>query len=450
VRAEDDAQFDPVRPVRPWVAAAETLLLVMSVPLLGRWADPGDPLFARGPVSWSLLVPLVAGLRHGLLGGFGGAVALSAALIGCWRHPVLPVPVFPGPLVAALILVGMVSGQFAHHWASRARRIGILHAHQDRRFAEFARYYQVLKVSHDGLEEESAAARGNLRTALTALRAELIRVPEAASALRECGPLVLELFQAFGQVQAAALLPVAGTSVLASCASLGEVPDAVTTDPLVELALRTRHVASLSHLGNSDGVGMATALVAAVPLVDVAGRAWAVIAIKEMPFFALTGEVLRLFALLGGAIADALAFGATLKGDDLRSVERFERRVRRCRGDARRQGIPSALVVFAADAGGLGAEILTRILEQRRSLDEACLIDAGDGGRSLYLLLPLVDARGARGYLDRVTGVVERAAGVSLASAGVRAVHCLALAEEDPTAALAALRERAPEQGKRA
>ena len=72
----------------------------------------------------------------------------------------------PAQLIAALLLTGMLAGQFAHLWATQARRIAGLYTHQRQRFDEFARNYQLLKVSHDGLEERSAAARGNLRTAI--------------------------------------------------------------------------------------------------------------------------------------------------------------------------------------------------------------------------------------------------------------------------------------------
>ena len=72
--------------------------------------------------------------------------------------------------MVALLLTGMLAGQFAHLWATQARRIAGLYSYQRQRFDEFARNYQLLKVSHDSLEERNAAARGNLRTALTTLR----------------------------------------------------------------------------------------------------------------------------------------------------------------------------------------------------------------------------------------------------------------------------------------
>ncbi|HEY0713571.1 MAG TPA: GAF domain-containing protein, partial [Polyangia bacterium] len=348
MKRNEDQLAERVRSVPAWVVAAESLVLAAAVPVVGRWLNQADPFFVLGPVSWALLAPMLAGLRHGFMAGFGTAAALSFALVGAWRTGVLPVPATPLQLVVALLLTGMLSGQFAHLWATQARRIGGIYTFQKQRFDEFARSYQLLKVSHDALEERSAAARGNLRTALATLRAELLRAPGSDSALVSRAPLVLEVFQAFGNVQAAALLPVsANNHVEKPCALLGKVDDRVAHDPLVALAVKARRVVSVSHLGREGAADFQTSLAVAIPLVDVDGRVWAVLAVQELPFFALTQENLALFALMAGALADTLEFGANVKSYDAKSTARFEQRVRRCVVDARRNGVPGSLAVFS-------------------------------------------------------------------------------------------------------
>ena len=59
------------------------------------------------------------------------------------------------------------------------------------------------------------------------------------------------------------------------------------------LAVKTRRVVSLSRTWAATAAGggdLTTALAAAVPLVDVDGRVWAVLAVQELPFYALTQE----------------------------------------------------------------------------------------------------------------------------------------------------------------
>jgi len=129
-RNEDDVER--VRPVQPWVMAAESLLLSAAVPILGRWLNPADPFFVHSNVTWPLLAPMLAGLRHGFMAGFGSAAALSFALLWSWRTQALPVPIQvpPAQLIVALLLTGMLAGQFAHLWATQARRIAGLYSHQ--------------------------------------------------------------------------------------------------------------------------------------------------------------------------------------------------------------------------------------------------------------------------------------------------------------------------------
>jgi polysaccharide biosynthesis protein PelD len=446
----DDQLAERVRPVSAWVVAIEAVVLAASVPLIGRWLNRADPFFVLGPVSWALLAPMLAGLRHGFMAGFGSAAALSFALVGSWRLGWLPVPISPLQLSVALLLTGMLSGQFAHLWATQARRIGGIYTFQKQRFDEFARSYQLLKVSHDSLEERSAAARGNLRTALATLRSELLRAPGADSALVARAPLVLEVFQAFGHVQAAALLPVTSNHIEAPCATLGRVDERVALDPLVGLAVKARRVVSVSHLGREGAADLATSLAVAIPLVDVDGRVWAVLAVQELPFFALTQENLALYALMAGALADTLEFGANVKSYDAKSTARFEQRVRRCVVDARRNGVPASLAVFSVSNAARASELLPRVLEERRGIDEACLALTADGGLRLFVLLPLTDGRGAASYLRRLDKAMQLKLRVSLTERGIKLIQAVELSDPASNAALTQLKLLAEPKSSRA
>jgi polysaccharide biosynthesis protein PelD len=442
MRRNEDQVVERVRPVPPWVVAAESLLLALAVPALGKWLHPHDPFFVKAAVSWTLLAPMLAGLRHGFMAGFGCAAVLAFGLIGSWRTQLLPVPSVEAPvqLMVAFLLTGMLAGQFAHLWATQARRIAGMYGYQRQRFDEFARNYQLLKVSHDTLEERNAAARGNLRTALTTLRGELLRAPGADSALQARAGLVLETFQAFGHVQAAALLPVTANRIETPCATLGKVGERLNLDPLVGVAVKTRRVVSVSHLGREGTADIKTALAVAIPLVDVDGRVWAVLAVQELPFYALTQENLALYALMAGALADTLEFGANVKSYDAKSTQRFEQRVRRCLVDARRHGVPASLVVFAVSNAARASELLPKVLEERRGIDEACLALTPDGGLRLFVLLPLTDAKGAEAYIKRLDKVLQAKLRVALGERGVRLLQSVELGDAASNAVITQLK----------
>jgi hypothetical protein len=446
MRRNEDQMVERVRPVPAWVVAVETVLLALGVPLLGKWLNPADPFFVQAPVSWALLAPMLAGLRHGFMSGFSCGALMSFALIASWRlgggmGAALPVPASPVQLMVALLLTGMLAGQFSHLWATQARRIAGLYGYQRQRFDEFARNYQLLKVSHDVLEERNAAARGNLRTALTTLRGELLRAPGADSALLAKAGVVLEVFQAFGHMQAGALLPVTtGGRIEGPCASLGRVSERVAFDPLVGLAVKARRVVSLSHMGREGAGDVQTALAVAIPLVDVDGRVWAVLAVQELPFHALTQENLALYALMAGALADTLEFGANVKSYDPKSTQRFEQRVRRCLVDARRHGVPASLCVFSVSNAARAGELLPRVLEERRGIDEACLALTPDGGLRLFVLLPLTDGKGADAYVKRLDRVLQQKLRVSLGERGIKLLQAVELADAASNAVITQLK----------
>ncbi len=208
-------------------------------------------------------------------------------------------------------------------------------------------------------------------------------------------------------------------------------------------ALKSRRVASLAHMGRdgSEAIGeMTTSLAAAVPLVDVDGRVWAILAIQELPFYAFTPENLSLFALMAGALADTLEFGATVKSYDPRSTQRFEQRVRRCLVDARRHGVPASLVVFSVSNAARASELLPRVLEERRGIDEACLALAPDGGLRLFVLLPLTDGKGAESYLKRLDKAVQTKLRVSLSERGIRLLQAVDLQDSASDTALTQLK----------
>ena len=73
---------------------------------------------------------MLAGLRHGFMAGFGSAAALAfALLVELAGGPGRRARCRPaGQLMVALLLTGMLAGQFAHLWATQARRIAGLYS----------------------------------------------------------------------------------------------------------------------------------------------------------------------------------------------------------------------------------------------------------------------------------------------------------------------------------
>lgn len=412
------------RPVEAWI---ETGLLVLMVPALGLWLNPSDPLFVQAPFPWPMLAPLLAGLRYGFGPGFGAAAALVFATVAA-RKGMLPLRLPAGELspgrTVGLLLTGMITGEFSGVWRRRVEASETLHTHERLRFESFVRSYQALRLSHDLLESRLAGAAPTLREALRALDAAPLGDAPDPQALAQA---ILNVFATFLQVRQGAVFLAAGPDeplAATPAAQLGDAP--ALTDPVVQEALRERAVVSFaSAVDAARAAAGAAAVVLAVPLEDVEGRLWGVLAVTDLPLSAHGGDAPGRFAALGGHVADRLAFCAPGRLADERTQEQaeaFARSVRRAALNQRLHGLSSGIVQFAVE-GKRAAELAGAIARQRRVTDRVLRAEGREGRTTVTLLLPMTDDIGRARYLGRVEGVVRDLTGTSMAEAGVQVLE---------------------------
>lgn len=445
------------RPAAAWI---ETALLVLLVPAVGIWLNPADPLFVRTAFPWAILVPLLAGLRYGFGAGFGSAAALGFAAVAAWKG-ILPLR-FPGAELSAertvgLLLCGMITGEFSGVWRRRIEAVESQHDHQRVRFESFVRSYQALRVSHDLLEARLGGGSPTLRDALRALGDLPVGEEAAPQAVAQ---RILDLFSTFAQVRQGAIFLAAEPGALPAtpAAQLGTAP--ALADPLIEEALRRHEVVAFdSAVAATRAAAHPHAVVLAVPLEDVEGRLWGVLAVTDLPFSAYGQEAPARFAAMAGHVADRLAFsraGRISQDRNDEGVQAFTRRLRRAAHDRRVHGLASGVVQFAVE-GKRAAELAETIARQRRITDQVLTSQQRDGRATVTLLLPMTDDIGLARYLGRVEAAVRLATGGSLPEAGVRVVQHAAIDDADRLAtldlgghAVPALTDDEPEQRERA
>ena len=239
------------RPASAWI---ESGMLALLVPLIGAWVSRRDPLFVHAAFPWSVVAPLIAGVRYGFAAGFGCAALIVFIMLGAWQH-VLPLPVplafpseeFPMQLGVGLLIVGMVAGEFSDLWKRRLQGLETEQQQVRRRFEGFARTYQALRLSHDLLESRVAGMTTTVREGLRALgEAGFPRADAAASARR-----ILEIFATHCDARVAAVYLCeddSGRLPDLPTARLGELtvrPD----HPLIVEALRRKAVGSVTLAG---------------------------------------------------------------------------------------------------------------------------------------------------------------------------------------------------------
>lgn len=273
----------------------ETLVLVASaaLALLGTHAL-GSEAASKWLIGWAFSVPLLVGIKHGLLPSMFAGSVVFLALPGARLHP--------DPAGAVSILLALVAGQVTE---SRQRR---LHAVEQRLAGDAAaterlfRDREVTRVSHSLLEERVAASGWSLQTSVEEAERAMLGQPIDAAAR-----VLLELLESQASVRASAFYLATGSQPAGKpVATLGEVARTSAGDMLMHSALSRRLVIASGEGGDSGERCSGDALLA-VPVVTTHGQAIGVVTVHDLPFVAFHQAQFNLIATLVSRFADLLS-----------------------------------------------------------------------------------------------------------------------------------------------
>jgi len=415
---------------QPFLVLSEGLVVTFLLPVLGFWRNPHDPFFLQSSFPWLLLAPLTLSLRYGFAQGLGSATVLCLMMYGFLRAGLLGSEHYPGSISLGLLLVAMLAGEFCDMWHRRLHRLSALNFYQRTLVEKFTRSYHMLSLSHAQLERRVQANTRSLRETMTYLRTRALLIHSDAPDHRELYHLIMEVLSSFGSLQVAAFYRVDEYDIFIPeiVAKLGNPKPVPISDPMLLHALTSKQLtcirpeeAPAPAADNKSGpIQTAHALLAVLPFVDVQGRLWGVVTVQAMPFEALSVEHLHLLAVLGGQMGDLLALGS---GGGL---HQFHVSLLRSHSDARAHNLAAMLVGFVVDPARAPPTLWSTLLDQHRDLDQQWLLLNCHGHRVLLMVMPLTDAEGARGFLQRLDQWCKTQHGTSLIDAGVR-VHQVAL-----------------------
>jgi hypothetical protein len=388
-----------------WVRWSEVTAVTALAILLGPIIDPADPLIMSHRFPWPALAPLAVALRYGSLPGLvsGGALVLAATV---WsRGTITAVPEW----ALGWLLVVFAAGLFRDAWARRTWKLEVVAEVRRLRLDGLVRAHRTLEEALEKLQRRLPGQPESLRDSLTAIRRTVQADQEARP--RDAAGRILGLFEELGHVHASAIHPVDADGRPGPAIAVKGGCSGAEQDPLVLEAIARRAVASVR-----DGV-TGTGLLAAVPLIDVEDRVRAVVAIQDMPFVALHAETLRLFAVLGGALGDALAAGPS-------QASTFRQQLRRAALDAGRHGVPAVLARVRVRVAGTGGMAVARsfavgLMARRRLSDQVTYLGTFGGAPAVAVLLRPAGAEELEGFRRRLS----RAAAEEGCAIEVRAWH---------------------------
>ncbi len=397
---------------RRWVNAfVEFSVITLFAIGVGWLNNPADPLMIKEDFHWIWYAPVLVALRYGTLWGI-----LSVATLGLNTYLAItwfdqPVDVELSFIIGGLILTLLV-GEFADVWYESHHRKDEANLYLEERLTRLTRQYLLLKISHDLLEEQMLARPGSLRSAIQALRQQILTSQQGITNQSNVSSLLTILAQ-YNSIEQAQIYEVewnkqSETYQLGSVvAQLGNPASHDINHPMLQQALER---GSLVHLG-MDELENTKEILLATPLMSSHGQIWGLFVVESMPFYAYNEGNLHFIQVLVFYFADLLQeyhfYDQHQQGllDVLDSdfIEELNRLVR----VAKTTQVYSYLVVFKFS--GNKKDILPEQMQQlKRGLDMTIRVTI-DNDPSLIMLLPFASISSVKGMIVRLNNwLIER------------------------------------------
>ncbi len=386
----------------------ETLAITIVPIALGLWLRPADPFFLQTTFPWLLLVPLLSGLYHGFVYGLGAGLMLLFAIFGFNSFEHTASVALPLQTGAGFLLVGMLAGECADRWFRTTDKIKEEARLLSTQLDELTRSLYLLKRSHDRLEHQLTGA-DSLRGALADLR----KIPSESKKprLEDLSPPVLQLLANHCTVRAASVHAADEHGQIDSTplAQLGSHGPLNLKDPLLVRSLKTRQLASVVP-SKEIRERAESAILAIIPLEDIHGKLWGVIAVYAMPFIAFEQEHLRLLAVIGAHMADMLGLSTQALHDEMKGTpqELFKAKLSRCVEDARRFDIAAIVLGISYGPRAQSAGVVEIIQHASHDVDQHWLIAANDSSPVSLIVMPFTDKSALWGYKQRIADILEQ------------------------------------------
>jgi hypothetical protein len=382
-------------PVSVWGGWLETFVLTIIVIAASFLTQQQDPFRLGGGFPWPVLAPLLAGLRYGFVYGFVSALLILANLGVAINLQWQSSSGFPLPWAIGVVVVAMVAGEFRDMWGRRLHRLEGAYQYRAERLEEFTRSYQLLRLSHDRLEQTVANSGFSLREGIMHLEPVL----DAISGLTESSlQKLIEFVAEYGGLTQACIVGITAdhidTARVLGC--IGERFPIDESDPVARSALESGELTAVNLM--EEYALDQNQLLAAIPLADSTGEVHAMLLVRSMPFFAFHESNLKLIAVLAAHGVDHLRFGT---GGS--SIARFIAAFERVHQDFLRFKLDATLLRLS----GASADVMSvyeKLRSSIRAIDLICMTRYQDQP-VIWLLLPLTNTSSAQAWMQRVDGV---------------------------------------------
>lgn len=399
------------------MAVVESLVLSLAGYGLMLWHRMPAESTALPGFPWWLLMPLLAGLRYGVMYalipvGLLAIIPITAQTVmpqTVALHPELPVDWLPG-----LVMLAFISGEFREIWGRRLDQYRATRDYCQHQLQTFIYDYHLMQYSHGELERTVALADGSLQHKIATLKHQLALQRSFEQTIAEMAGQIMEVLCQRGGIDEGCLLFVnaEGQCTGTVLAQKGQREDIYADDPLIQYALKKRQPAMVDleafsqQLPQSANPDRHHALIV-IPMIAGNGRIPAVLVIYQTDPNNLSLSYLSFISVITGYLADLL-LPITDQETSILSLTEFPQltasnpehydflmQMNNCRRFARLHQLESLLLVFLAESAEDAAALSRALALFSEPLGRQLIVpaDNNNNDHQLYWLIPFQKAQ---------------------------------------------------------
>lgn len=395
----------------------ETILIPGLLMGLGFYFNPLDPLLVHQNFPWMWFGPVLIALRYNYKYALGATAALLLGVFYTLHFPGFSWNDYWLWLLGGLLLTVLCNSLQAKYAKQQNKYLEQLD-YLNEKTGILSRDNQVLRLSHEYLEQSLIVKPITLRSALVEIRKLLESNPavfpqEAASAL-------LQLLAYYASLEKAGLYLMSNNQVQAEpIAWIGTRENLRVDDVFVRLCISRQKTSYITLEGlQTDKTSHYAAV---VPLLTFNNQLLGLLAVTEITFLSLHQETLKTLTILLAYYADRLWTSQQNNQIKLNYSEMssdFIDELARCLHLWSDIEVDSAIVEFTIHANSQINNIVFEIEAQRRGIDCIWLQDL-EKGKRIFVLMPLAMPAVVAGYFERIKALLANKFQIELGSGAV-------------------------------
>lgn len=409
-----------------YMAVVESLVLSLAGYGLMLWHRMPVDSTALPGFPWWLLMPLLAGLRYGVMYALIPVGLLT--ILPIVARTVMPQTValhseFPVDWLPGLVVLAFISGEFREIWGRRLSQYRATRDYCQHQLQTFIYDYHLMQYSHGELERTVALADGSLQHKIATLKHQLALQRSSEQTIAEMAGQIMEVLCQCGGIDEGCLLFVnaEGRCTGTLLAQKGRREDIYTDDPLIQYALKKRQPAMVDLEAFSQQSPQSAnpdrhhALMV-IPMIAGNGRIPAVLAIHQTDPTNLSLSYLSFISVISGYLADLLLPITDEETSSLSLAEfpqlvasnpghyDFLVQMNNCRRFARLHQLESLLLVFLLESAEEAAALSRALALFSEPLGRQLIVpaDNNNNDHQLYWLIPFQKARFADEVADKL------------------------------------------------